>query len=97
MLQIKTIKCESKEEKKFDELVNAALAEGWRLTKREIIPPFSAAGYIAFQLLYAELEREVITEAEKGCENCKYYEQQPESEPCRSCSDDCDKWEAPDA
>jgi hypothetical protein len=89
MLQIKTIHRRIDESVGFDSEINANLEEGWQLTKRELVASYC--------MLYAELEREVITEAEKGCENCRYCEQQPESEPCRSCSDDCDKWEAPDA
>lgn len=81
MLQIKTIYKASAAE--FDKEVNEALADGWSISRRT----FDPQGFLA------ELEREVITEAEKGCENCRYCEQQPESEPCRSCSDDCDKWE----
>lgn len=81
MLQIKTIYKDSANV--FDEEVNKALTEGWTLTRRT----FDPNGFLA------ELERETITDAEKSCETCKYWEQQPESEPCRSCSEDCDKWE----
>ena len=82
MKQIKTV-CNPSTEP-FDNEVNAALADGWTLTKRYIL----GSGYFV-----AELEREVITEAERCCENCRYYDTDPEAEPCASCSDDCDKWE----
>lgn len=81
MLQIKTIYRRSAAE--FDKDVNEALADGWSISRRTFDP----------NDFLAELERETITEAEKSCETCKYWEQQPESEPCRSCSEDCDKWE----
>ena len=82
MLQIKTIR--NTDPAAFDEAVNAALADGWTLTRRLTGP---GPDFVA------EMEREVVTEKERTCENCKYWEQQPESPPCRDCSDDCDKWE----
>lgn len=83
MKQIMTITRKTPEV--FDADVNTALAEGWEIVKR----------YRTHDFYYvAELEREEITEAERCCENCKYYEQQPESPPCINCSDDADKWEA---
>lgn len=93
MLQIKTIKYQLDAAKTFDEKVNAALADGWKLTKREVLPPADLGDRVAFRMLYAELEREEITEAERCCENCKYYEEQPETEPCRSCGENVNKWE----
>lgn len=85
MLQIKTIY--KNDPVRFDAEVNEAIADGWTLSRRT----FDPQGFLA------ELEREIIAEAERCCENCKYYEQQPESEPCRSCGENADKWEAPDA
>ena len=89
MLQIKTIY--RRDADVFDKEVNAALAEGWALTRRT----FDATGFLA------ELEREIITEAERRCENCKYWEQQPESPPCCDCEDGANgyptKWEPTDA
>lgn len=88
MLQIKTIKNRLDNAASFDEAVNAALAEGWQLKKREVLQPKAQSENMqTYTMLYAELEKVVITEAERGCANCKYYEQQPESEPCRSCDD----------
>jgi hypothetical protein len=75
----------------FDAAVNAAIEEGWHLTKRLIMPtPHGIC-------LYAELEREVITPAEQCCENCKHYDSDVDEEPCRSCSDLADKWEGANA
>ena len=38
-----------------------------------------------YTLLYAELEREIITEAEKCCENCAHFDVAPGEEPCSKC------------
>lgn len=57
MLQIKTIT--SAEQDKFDELVNAAIAEGWELVKRDVLPPFEGDAWFYKRTFYAELEREV--------------------------------------
>ena len=81
MLQIKTVKETNPET--FDEKVNAALAEGWTLTRRLT----GAADFVA------ELEREVITEAERCCENCRFWEQDG-GEPCDNC-DEFSAWEDP--
>lgn len=85
MLQIKTIY--TRDPDVFDEKVNTALAEGWALSRRT----FDPQGFLA------EMEREEITEVERCCENCLYWESQPESEPCRSCEDGTNgyptKWE----
>lgn len=86
MIQIKTIHHRIDESVKFDDEINAALAEGWRLTKREFV-----TGYC---VLYAELEREIITEAERCCDNCKYCDYAPGKEPCASCKEDAENWEA---
>lgn len=75
MLQIKTIYYRIASE--FDEEVNAALAEGWTLTRRA----FAADGFLA------ELTREVITEAERCCDNCAHSDKDPNREPCRGCED----------
>lgn len=85
MLQIKTIRRSGPED--FDKEVNAALLDGWELGKRYL----SDVGFVA------ELERGVITEGEKCCENCKHYTNSAEAEPCVSCNDNASKWEAWDA
>lgn len=86
MKQIKTIHHRIDDSARFDKEINDALAEGWQLTRREFVP-----GYV---ILYAELEREVITEVEKCCENCAHFDKDFTQEPCCNCSDDADKWEA---
>lgn len=74
----------------FDEAVNSAIAEGWQLTKRDLrLVESKDQG-----LLYAELEREIITDAERCCENCKHYHLEPEQEPCFNCSETASNWEA---
>lgn len=99
MLQIKTIKRPFNHMDSFDEEVNAALAEGWRLTKRAVIGPYQIEtdAFNVWIMLYAELERYVITEAERCCENCRYCDCDSRLEPCINCNDNADKWEAADA
>lgn len=86
MLQIKTI--HDTDPAAFDEAVNTALMEGWTLTRRLTGPEGNAPGFVA------ELEQEIITEAERCCENCRHYDSLPHTEPCRSCGENADKWEA---
>ena len=80
MLQIKTIR--NTDPAAFDEAVNTALREGWRLTRRLTGPD-----------LVAEMEMELITEEEQICENCRHYEKGPDEEPCCECTDNCSAWE----
>lgn len=82
MLQIKTIKATFPRD--FDQQVNEALADGWTLTRR-------LTGHDDF---VAEMEREIITEAERDCENCKHSGLPLESAPCCFCNTEADKWEA---
>ena len=61
MLQIKTVMNSFPSE--FDKEVNEALADGWALVRR----------YYTSDLYHtAELEREIITEDERNCDNCKH-------------------------
>ncbi len=83
MKQIKTIAEQNTQV--FDDTVNLALEQGWGLVRRYYTPD---------NYFVAELEREIITEAERTCENCRYRDNDPRIEPCPNCSDDCDKWEA---
>ena len=70
MKQIKTIKNRLDNAEIFDDEVNAALAEGWCLTRREVIRPNAhPVGETSFTMLYAELERE-IPESKRCCEAC---------------------------
>lgn len=86
MKQILTIA--EKSTQKFDETVNLALEQGWELTKRYYTPD---------NFFTAELEREIITEAERCCENCAHFDKDPSKEPCCDCEDAevaPTKWEA---
>jgi hypothetical protein len=95
MKQIKTIAHRMDNADLFDEAVNAALAEGWQLTKREVINPMAQSEkLLAYVTIYAELEREVITEKEQTCDNCKHLENRADQEPCLSCNENCSHWEA---
>ena len=90
MLQIKTVLKQLEFSGAFDEEVNAAQAEGWRLTKREVLllPNFGA-------VLYAELDQEreatdqerEATDQERGrtCDNCEYLYVPGSQEPCNRC------------
>jgi hypothetical protein len=91
MKQIKTIKNRLDNNEDFDVAVNKALADGWILVKREVLVPNTPD---RFTMLYVELEKEVVTEAERCCENCLHFENASTLEPCASCSEDCNKWEA---
>lgn len=79
MLQIKTIVDDIDHSEKFDAAVNDAQAEGWTLTKRNVLNSSLCI------LLYAELEKVIITEAERDCGNCRYGDQDG-GEPCDSCN-----------
>ena len=98
MKQIKTIKNRLDNAEAFDAAVNTALAEGWQLKKREVINPMAqGSGHFVYIMLYAELEREDITEAERCCENCAHSYKRVDEKPCRDCSENADKWEPADA
>lgn len=90
MKQIKTIY--DPELESFDDKVNAALADGWEMTKRACF--LVGAEHLPF--FYAELEKEIITEAEQTCENCKHYSKSNDQEPCASCDPEAGVcyWEA---
>ena len=83
MKQIRTIKTRIEAPEEFDKTVNEAIAEGWELTKRYTIPSF----------FIAEMEGEVITDAERCCENCRYFNTHSNQEPCVSCDGNASKWE----
>lgn len=95
MKQIKTIKYRLDNAEGFDKEVNEALAEGWTLTARKVLLPPSqpnTSTYLNF-MLYAELEKEIITDAERCCENCKHGDLSADIEPCINCSDNANLWE----
>lgn len=85
MKQIKTIKAYMDDAGVFDKAVNDALADGWKLVKREVLQPYETTHYEFLRSLYAELERETITAAERCCENCKYSAIGLRCEICRTC------------
>ena len=88
MKQIKTIYSRLEYAAGFDDKVNEAIREGWKLTKREVLPPTAIRnGDQTYAVLYAELEREIITERERCCENCAHHEKSPFDEPCNKCED----------
>ena len=64
MLQIKTITDRLDFSNRFDTEVNDALADGWELVRRDVLPPMAMRnGDQTYSVLYAELEREVEQEA----------------------------------
>ncbi len=66
MLEIKTIWSELVNSDQFDDKVNAALAEGWELVRRDVLPRRVERGET---LLYAELERMTELEEEEEPED----------------------------
>ncbi len=90
MKQIKTIATKLDATEAFNERVNAALAEGWTLVRREVLEgsPHDHAA------LFAELEREVYGKNDpKECKHCKHKNTLfvPDS-PCPKCKN-YEKWE----
>ena len=87
MLEIKTIAHPTAEREEFDAEVNKALAEGWELVRRDIIPPYEGSTYVWERILYAELEREVETEEEDEDEtddgSAKWVLSRNPAKPCR--------------
>lgn len=72
MLEIKTLIKPTKDPNdtaEFDAEVNAALAEGWELVRREILPPCEGETTIWDRSLYAELERMTEPEEEEEPED----------------------------
>lgn len=103
-MQIKTIWRTVSEHQKFDVEVNNALAEDWRLTRREVLPgeQYTASDY-GRRLLYAELVKmdpkpeqptvdplEAVQVLARTCENAPHCE--PEECPlyswCTNMGDD---------
>jgi hypothetical protein len=65
MLEIKTILNDLNEAADFDKNVNAALADGWKLVRRDVLPGWEGDTTVAYRKLYAELERETEPEEEE--------------------------------
>jgi hypothetical protein len=88
MLQIKTIIDDHNNHLgTFDRKVNDALAEGWELKRRDLVPRQS--GFI----LYAELEKDDEEEDDRLCETCAHQFKEPQEQPCIECDGDCSHWE----
>ena len=89
MKQIRTIVKRLDAAESFDAVVNAALKDGWRLIKRDVLIPRSQASHTIFHtMIYAELEREeIITEAKRLCTNCAHFTKGAAEEPCVDCVD----------
>lgn len=66
MLEIKTIWIELVNSRLFDDSVNEAIADGWELVRREVLPRQVEHGDT---LLYAELERMTELEEEEEPED----------------------------
>jgi hypothetical protein len=66
MKQIKTIALNCQHD--FDEAVNGALQDGWKLTKRRLVQ--TPAGYTNYY--YAELERDDYVPKYASCDNCEH-------------------------
>lgn len=81
MKQIKTI-LERKPED-FDDKVNEALRDGWRMKWSKITSDLIGAIFIA------RMEMEPGT-----CDDCRHKGNLRTDEPCNECGADCDKWEA---
>lgn len=89
-MQIKTIICRNEDANAFDAEINHWLAEGWRLTKREVLISDSVTARAVDMRLYAELVKmdpapepimeplEAVQVLARACENA------PQCEP-----DDC--------
>lgn len=93
MLQIKTLVKEIQYVQAFDEEVNQALAAGWHLAKRDLVQhTLAARGTLDY--FYAELVKEITTEAERNCGNCRHCDTAPDKEPCFGCNSNASNWEA---
>lgn len=92
MIQIKTIADTIPDREAFDKKVNEAIADGWKLAKRELVQHSHVPGKADY--LYAELVKEVITEPERCCDTCRYHDCPAGLEPCVSCDANASNWEA---
>ena len=59
MKTIKTILVNAEHPGEFDDRVNAALRDGWKLARRDVLQPSEGRAWVFHRMLYAELEREV--------------------------------------
>lgn len=93
-MKIKTIVCRMDAAEVFDERVNAALAEGWTLTRRRVLRPLAQPhdGTRNITMLYAELEKHDDEKGENPCKcaTCRHFDD------CSGYCDEChkgNKWE----
>lgn len=96
MKQIKTIRTRFDDSEKFDERVNRALENGWRLTHREVLPAYETENYESARTLYAELERDDYVPASASCDTCAHsVDGKPSDHLLAICShcDQCKYWE----
>lgn len=74
-MKIKTITKQLGNANDFDNEVNAALADGWVLTKRDVLQPQSQPNdgcHYIHTMLYAELEKR--DEETRQCRDCTHFE-----------------------
>lgn len=57
-MRIMTITRKLDATEEFDGAVNAALAAGWQLVKRDVLQSYEDDGFGCYLALYAELEKE---------------------------------------
>lgn len=80
MKKIKTIQERKPED--FDDAVNAALNDGWKLKWSKVTSDLIGALYLA------RMEK-----CEKSCEDCRFLGKLLIEEPCIDCGADFSKWE----
>jgi hypothetical protein len=87
MKQIKTIMAELNDTEEFDRDVNTALAKGWTLVKRDVLPPYESESILNPSMLYAELELVA------SCSNCENFDKENgPSDDCDDCNLALNKW-----
>lgn len=93
MKKIKTIMVNADHPGEFDDRVNAALRDGWKLVRRDVLHPHDGPHWVFHRMFYAELERETVPpEVLRDCQTCKWVNRDSHSEPCRNCLEG-EKWE----
>lgn len=89
-MQIKTIRGRLSDAETFDAAVNAALADGWQLYNRAVVPSYKGDPFLC-----ADLGRE--DDDEPSCETCAHRSKAPQDQPCIECDGECSRWEPIDA
>ena len=93
MKTIKTIMVKADYPGEFDDRVNAALRDGWKLVRRDVLPAYEGKNMIFYRMFYAELERVIVEEVPRDCRTCAHVDTFASSYPCCDCNNE-DKWEA---